>query len=119
MPERARLPLENDIPDITGNISSCDDDSVLLAPGYYAVYYYISAVMKKHGFMRLTPNFNDREQTGYAVYAEAAKRTETLVISRYFIIEIPSESKLFFMWDSSACDSGVNMNLCIEKLCRQ
>ena len=119
MPESANLPLKIEIPDTTGNISLCNNYSVMLTPGYYAVYYYISTMMKKHGFIKLTPIYNDCEQTGYTVYAETARRMETLAISRYFIIEIPSGSTLFFAWYSSACDSRINMNLSIEKLYKQ
>ena len=119
LPENANLPLKIDIPDITQNISLCNDYSVLLTPGCYAVYYYISTVMKRHGFIKLTPIFNDCVQTVYTVYAEAEKRKEMLVISRYFIIEILSTSTLFFAWDSSAGTSKINMNLSIEKLGRQ
>ncbi|MCI8719115.1 MAG: collagen-like protein [Lachnospiraceae bacterium] len=119
LPENANLPLKIDISDITQNISLCNDYSILLTPGCYAVYYYISTVMKRHGFIKLTPIFNDCVQTVYTVYAEAEKRKEMLVISRYFIIEIPSTSTLFFAWDSSASTSKINMNLSIEKLGRQ
>jgi len=119
LPESGSFPLKTDIPDITQNISLCDDYSLLLAPGCYAVYYYISTVIKRHGFIKLTPVFNDCLQTVYSAYAEAARRREMLVISRYFIIEVPSTSTLFFAWDSSAGVSTVNMNMCIEKLGRQ
>ena len=118
LPESANLPLKNNIPDTTGNISLCNNCSVMLTPGYYAVYYYISTMMKRQGFIKLAPVYNNCEQTGYTVYAQTARRMETLTISRYFIIEIPSESTLFFTWHSSACKSKVNMNLSIEKLCR-
>lgn len=119
MPESARLPLKMEIPDITQNISLCNNCSVVLMPGYYAVSYYISTVMRRHGFIKLTPTFNDRKQTIYAAYAEAVKRKEMLVISRYFIIEIPAGSTLYFTWHSSKGASRINMNLSIEKLCRQ
>lgn len=119
LPENASLPLKIDIPDITQNIHLCDDYSVLLTPGCYGVYYYISTIMKRHGFIKLTPVFNDCVQTVYTAYAETAKRNEMLVISRYFIAEIKSKSALFFTWDSSAGASTINMNLCIEKLGRQ
>ena len=119
MSKSASLPLNIDIADTTGNISLCDSCSIILTPGYYAVYYYISTVMKKHECIKLTPVLNNCEQIGYTGYAEAAKQGETLVISRYFIIEIPNASTLFFIWNSSACASQVNMNLSIEKLCRQ
>lgn len=119
IPENARLPLETDIPDNSGSISLCGDSSVMLAPGYYAVYYHVSATLKKHSFIKLTPNFNGSEQTGYTIYAETAKRTEPIEMARYFIAEIPGESPLYFTWDSSALDPSLSMNLCIEKLCRQ
>ncbi len=118
LPENASVPLKIDIPDITKNISLCDDYSVLLTPGYYAICYYISTVMKRHGFIKLTPIFNDNVQTAYTSYAETSKRKEMLAISRYFIIEIPSVSTLFFEWDSSVGASKINMNLSIEKLNR-
>lgn len=119
IPENARLPLKTDIPDNSGSISLCGDSSVMLAPGYYAVYCHVSATLKKHSFIKLTPNFNGSEQTGYTIYAETAKRTEPIEMSRYFIAEIPGESPLYFTWDSSALDSSLSVNLCIEKLCRQ
>ena len=118
LPENASVPLKIDIPDITKNISLCDDYSVLLTPGYYAICYYISTVMKRHGFIKLTPIFNDNVQTAYTSYAETSKRKEMLVISRYFIIEICSVSTLFFEWDSSVGASKINMNLSIEKFNR-
>ena len=119
MPERASLPLKMEIPDITHNISLCDSSSVALTPGYYVISYYISTVMRKQGFIKLTPIFNDCKQTMYTAYAEAGKRKEMLVIARYFIIEIPAVSRLFFAWHSSAGVSRINMNLSIVKLYRQ
>lgn len=119
MPESARLPLRADIPDTTGNISPCNNCAVTLTPGCYAVSYYISAIIKKRGFIKLTPVFNDCEQAVYTVSAEAVRRRQELVMSRYFIIEVSGMSPLFFTWYSSAGTSKINMNLCIQKLCRQ
>lgn len=119
LPEKASLPLKIDIPDITGNISLCNSYSVMLNPGFYAICYYISSVMKRHDFIKLTPIFNDCVQTLYAGYARAEKRREMLQISRYFIIEIHSGPPLSFAWTSSADSSKINMNISIEKLSRQ
>lgn len=119
MPESGGLAPKIEIPDNTGNISLCSDHSISLAPGYYAVSYYISAMAKKHGFIKLTPIFNGCRQTAYGAYAEATARREMLILSRYFIIEIPKGSPLLFDWSSSADISGMSMNLSIEKLCRQ
>lgn len=117
--KKARIPLKTDIPDNSGSISLCGDSSVMLAPGYYAVYCYVSATLKKHRFIKLTPSFNGSEQTGYTMYAETEKRTETIEMSRYFIVKISRKSPLYFTWTSSALDSKICVNLCIEKLCRQ
>lgn len=119
IPAGADLPLKIDIPDITGNIVLCNDHSIMLNPGYYAVYYYLSAVMKKHDFIKLTPLYNDCVQSAYTGYAQAVKRRETLEISRYFIADILCASTLSFIWCSSAYTSKINMNLIIEKFCRQ
>ena len=119
MPESAILPLKTEIPDITGNISLCNNYSVMLTRGYYVIRYYISAVMKKHGFIKLTPVFNGGRQTSHAAYAKAEKQKEMLAVSRYSMIEIPADSALFFEWHSSAGASRISMNLSIEKLCRQ
>lgn len=119
LPEKIRLPLKMDIADMTGSIFLCDDDSMLLNPGCYAVYYYIAAETRRHGFMKLTPVINDCAQTVYSAYAEAEKRNKMSVLSRYFIVELPCESTLFFVWDSSAGEVQVDMNLIIEKLGRQ
>lgn len=119
IPGNARLPLETDIPDNSGSISLCGNSSVMLASGYYAVYCHVSATLKKHRFIKLTPNFNGSEQTEYEMYAETARRTEKVEMSRYFIVEISGESPLYFTGDSSAWDTRLSVNLCIEKLCRQ
>ncbi len=119
LPENSSLPLKIDIADITQNISLCNDYSILLTPGYYAIYYYISTEIKRHGFIQLTPVLNDCAQTVYATYDRAEKRKQILTISRYFIIEIPAASTLFFAWDSSVGVAKIDMNLSIEKLGRQ
>ena len=107
-----------EIPDITRNITLCNNCSVALTPGYYAVSYYISTVKKRHGFIKLTPVFNNCKQTVYGAYAKASTQKEILVVSRYFIIEVPTGSTLFFVWNSSAGASSISVNLSIEKLCR-
>lgn len=119
LPESGNLPLKIAISDITQNISLCNHYSVALTPGYYVISYDISTVMRRHDFIKLTPIFNNRKQTAYTAYAEAVRRKEMLTISKYFIIEIPAGSTLFFAWQSSAGDSKINMNLNIQKLCRQ
>lgn len=117
--ENAILPLKADISDITENISLSDDYSVLLSPGCYSIYYYISTAMKRHGLIKLTPILNGYAQTAYSACAEAVRRREMLVLSRYFMMEIPCESTLLFAWDSSVDACEVSMNLSVEKLGRQ
>lgn len=119
LPDNARFPLKTDIPDTTRNISLCGSDSIELAPGYYVFCYHISAATKRHGFIKLTPVFQDCPQTAYAAYAETARRRETLAVSRYFIAEIQDASTLYFTWESSAEASLINMNMSIQKLYRQ
>lgn len=119
MSESDNLPLEIEIPDITSNISLNNSYSVSLTAGYYCVSYYVSAMVKRHEFIKLIPIMNEYERPEYAAYAEAAKRKELLVLSRHFIIEIPCDSILLFAWHSSVCVSEISMNMSIEKLCRQ
>lgn len=119
LPENARFPLKTDIPDTTRNISLCGNDSIELSPGYYVFCYHISAATKRHGFIKLTPVFQGCPQTAYAAYAETARRRETLAVSRYFIAEIQDASTLYFIWESSAEASLINMNMSIQKLYRQ
>lgn len=119
MAANVSLPLKLEIPDITQNISLCNNGSIGLTPGFYSVSFYISAMMKKQGFIKLTPMLNDRGQTAYTSYAETVRRKETLTISRSFIIEVSIESILFFAWCSSSETTRIHMNLSIEKLCRQ
>lgn len=119
MPGRASLPLKMEIPDITQNIYLDNNYTVALTPGYYAISYYISTVVKKNDFIKLVPMFEGCEQTIYGAYAEGRKRKEMLVLSRYFIIGIQGSSTLCFAWSSSADESKINMTMSIEKLCRQ
>lgn len=117
--DTACLPLQMEISDITQNISLSNDVSVRLTPGCYAISYYISAMMKKHGFIELTPVLNDCWQPLYTTRAEAVRRREMLTVSRYFIMEVPTDSTLFFAWRSSVETSLTSVNLTFEKLCRQ
>ena len=105
MPESASLPLRTQIPDVTQNIVLNSNCCVTLTPGYYVISYFLSAVLKRHGCIRLTPVWNDSRQ-------------EMLVLSRYFIVEIPAGTTLFFEWHSSAGAAKINMNLSIQKLYR-
>ncbi len=119
LPESGSLPLRIEIPDITHNISFCNNCSVSLTPGYYAIGYYVSAEIRKHGFIRITPVLNGCRQTAYSAYAEADRKKEMLSVSRYFIVEIPADTMLCFAWHCSEGASEIDMNLSIEKLCRQ
>lgn len=119
MQDAACLPLKTEIPDITKNISLSNDVSISLTPGCYAISYYISTIMKRHGFIELTPVLGDDWQAVYTAYAEAIGRREVLTIARYFIMEVPTDSVLFFAWRSSAETSLINMNVNVEKFCRQ
>ncbi|MDE5939818.1 MAG: collagen-like protein [Lachnospiraceae bacterium] len=119
MQDAACLPLKTEISDITQNISLSNEVSIRLSPGCYAISYYISTMMKRHGFIELTPVLNDCCQNLYTAYAEAVRRREVLTVSRYFIMEAPTDSTLFFAWRSSAETSLISMNLNVEKFCRQ
>ena len=117
--ENSRIPLKVDIPDPSGNISLLDYHSIVLKPGYYTVYYYISTTMKAPGTIKLIPVFNDCKQSAYAEYATIKKRNEPVKLSRYFIAGIHNSSSLFFTWHSSTSTSRTNMNIIIQKLNRQ
>lgn len=119
MPVNASLPLEIELPDTSQNISLGSGCCIELAQGYYAISYYLSAVLKRHGFIKLTPVLNNCELTVFTSCAETVKRREMVSISRYFIMEVPIASTLLFAWVSSAGEAKVNMNLSIEKLCRE
>ena len=118
MPENASLPLKVEIPDVTRNICLGNNCFVTLTPGYYAVSYYITTVTRRRGLIRLIPIVNNCRQTVYGACAEALKRREFMTVSRYYIVEMPCDSTMFFSWHSSAGASKINMNLSIQKLCR-
>lgn len=118
LPKKTNLPLKMTIPDITENISPRGNYSVVLKPGYYAIYYYISAKMKAPGFADITPVFNDCIQSCYMECAVSKKRNKTIRLSRYFIVEITDSSPLFFLWHCTETASHINTNVTIQKLCR-
>lgn len=117
--ENTRLPLKMDISDPSGNISLLGCHSIILKPGYYTVYYYISTTMKSPGTIKLIPVFNDCKQSEYAQHFTTKKRNEPVKLSRYFIAEIHNNCSLFFTWYSSSSTSRTNMNIIIQKLNRQ
>lgn len=91
MPESADFPLKMEIPDITQNISLSKQCTIALTPGYYAISYYVATVMKEYGFISITPVFNGCKQSLYSAYAQASRKNDMLVLSRYFIVGIPKD----------------------------
>lgn len=118
IPESACLPLRPSVPDATGNISQCGSHSITLNPGFYAIYYYVSAELKSPGSAKLTPVFNNCMQSDYGGYAAAKKRHEKIALSRYFIIEITNSSTLSFLWRCSESALISSMNMTMQKLYR-
>ncbi len=118
MPKNARLPLLPIIPDTTGNIIQCSNHSATLNPGFYAIYYYVSAEFKAPGSVKLTPIFNNCLQSDYTEYVATSRRHKQIKLSRYFIVEIYDSSSLSFSWRCSQIVSDVNMNITVQKLCR-
>ena len=116
VPKSASLPLKADIPDSTGHISSSSGHSIILTPGFYALYYYISTELKAPGSVKLTPVFNNCVQPAYVGYGVAKKRRQTLELSRYFIIEIKDSSPLYIVWHCSEKALIGSMNVTIQSL---
>lgn len=118
MPESASLPLRPGVTDTTGNISPCGSHSVNLTPGFYALYYFVSAELKSPGFAKLTPVFNNCIQSSYMGYNVTKKRRQRIELSRYFIVEIEDDSALSFVWNCSETALIDSMNMTVQKLCR-
>ena len=116
VPKSASFPLKADIPDTTGHISSGSGHSVILTPGFYAIYYYISTELKAPGTVKLTPIFNSCAQPAYMGYAVTKKRRQTLELSRYFMIEIKDSTPFYFVWHCSERALIISMNMTIQHL---
>ena len=116
LPKSASLPLKAGIPDTTGHISANSGHSVILIPGFYALYYYISTELKAPGTVKLTPVFNNCAQPAYMGYAVTKRRHEIAELSRYFIIEIKDSSPFYFVWNCSEKALIASMNMTIQYL---
>lgn len=118
LPEKSYLPLNTVIPDITGHITNHTDCSVILKPGYYNVYYYVSAKIPLPGIIKIIPSFSGCKQSSYRGYAITRDNNELAVISRSFIAEITSPTPLQFAWYSTESAFHLNMNVTIQRLNR-
>lgn len=118
LPERANLPLSPIITDITENILSCTDDSITLMPGYYTIYYYISAVVRTPGSVKIMPVFNSTPLRCYMGSAFTDCSADSAVVSREFILETPVSARLFFAWRCKGTADYISSNINILKLCR-
>ncbi len=116
--ENDNIPLKMTVPDITGNIYPYNNYSLTLQNGYYSICFFISAKIKKPGFVKVTPVFNGCEQPCYAGYAVSKKRNDYLNISRNFIVEISDYTPILFIWNCSETASHIAVNINIQKLCR-
>ena len=118
LPKKANLPLKISVPDITKNISTDDQCSIFLKPGYYGIYYYVSAKLKSKGYAKVTPMFHDGMSPCYTGYSMTKGHNKPICISRYFIVEIFDTSPLFFVWHCTENTSYVNINIIIQKFFR-
>ena len=116
LPEKAYLPLEPAIIDVTGNITQNTGYSITLAPGYYSVYYYVSAKLKTPGPVKIMPVYNDTPLRCFTGNAVTNSPSETAVVSRDFILEAPVCAQLFFAWKCRETPTNISMNVNILKL---
>lgn len=117
-PKKNILPLEPEIPDITGNIISKNDCFIMLSPGYYAVYFYVSLKTKLPDSIRVIPFYNGSIQTDRAGFAVTKNINETAVIARHFIAEISNVSPLCFKLFSKGHAHHINISITLQKLNR-
>lgn len=118
VPKKTNLPLKITIPDVTENISLCNNCFLSLKPGYYTIYYYASVKLKAQGYVKIIPTYNGCMHPCYMGYDIAKRHNEIICISRYFIVEILETSPLIFEWQSTEDTSHVNVNVVIQKLYR-
>lgn len=115
--EEMELPFAAAVSDTTGYILPDTESSVILQPGCYLVYYYMSVKMKKPGSVQIIPAFNGIRQPFYMGSANAFHRRETLVITRSFLFEVMEISSLCFVClCSQAAVLDINFN--VEKMSR-
>lgn len=112
------LLLSNVILDDTSTITQVSETNILLSPGYYSIYFYISAEMEQGGNIEVIPVVGETSLKNHRVYGKTVEKEGFLSVSRNFVIEVALEKEIYFTCCCEGTPFNMDVNINFVKLCR-
>ena len=106
------------ITDSTGNITQENTKVIILKPGYYFIYYKVSALFRTPGYMQITPSYNGSPHIETGAYFATNTNGSSALGVEGFIIYVPSETSFTLSYSGSTNATDGEVDITIIKLNR-
>ena len=106
------------ITDSTGNITQENTKVIILKPGYYFIYYKVSALFRTPGYMQITPSYNGSPHIETGAYFATNTDGSSALGVEGFIIYVPSETSFTLSYSGSTNATDGEVDITIIKLNR-
>ena len=106
------------ITDSTGNITQENTKVIILKPGYYFIYYKVSALFRTPGYMQITPSYNGSPHIETGAYFATNTNGSSALGVEGFIIYVPSETSFTLSYSGSTNATDGEEDITIIKLNR-
>ena len=106
------------ITDSTGNITQENTKVIILKPGYYFIYYKVSALFRAPGYMQITPSYNGSPHIETGAYFATNTNGSSALGVEGFIIYVPSETSFTLSYSGSTNATDGEVDITIIKLNR-
>lgn len=113
------IPMGIGVSDPTGNIVLSDPTRITLAPGIYAIFYEVSALLADSGFMQVTPYYNNAPHIEYGIYFMTNSGRSSAFGSVSFMIEVPVQTVFNLTFNSPVTATEGTLTMVIHKLRRE
>ena len=112
------IPMGIGVADTTGNIVLTDPTRITLAPGIYAIFYEVSALLSSSLFIQVTPYYNGAAHIEYGIYFMTGPDQSSAFGSVSFIIEVPTQTVFSLTFNSPEPAREGTLTMVIFKLRR-
>ena len=110
------VPLVTGMEDETGQIQLMGETAILLEPGRYAVWYHLSAVLEKAGYLQVTPSQNGSPQLAYGLYARTASPMVTAGGTNFLLVQAGEATVFQLNYNSDVANRSGAASVMVWKL---
>lgn len=110
------IPLVTGMADTTGQIQLVDETHIQLEQGKYAVWYTVSAVLEKAGYLQVTPSRQGSSLLAYGVYAKIADPLVTAGGTNFMLLTSTEPVVLHLNYNSNVTSRSGAASVMVWKL---